>query len=215
MRSRVRDAAGRAITVNDPSRIVSVGGAVTEILYALGLEARVVAVDTTSLFPPRALREKPNVGYMRQLSPEGVLGLAPSLILASESAGPKATLRVLEAAAIPFVRVPDHFTGEGIVEKISHHRAGNRGCRARRLSCGIGGGRSRRACRVAQAHRRAGAGAVRIVLRERPADGRRPRHRRRRHHPAGRRAPMRSPISRATRSSTTKRSSRPSPTPCS
>jgi iron complex transport system substrate-binding protein len=114
----VRDAGGRDVTIHDSSRIVSVGGAVTEILYALGLEQRVIAVDTTSLYPPRALAEKPAVGYMRQLSPEGVLGLGPSLVLANDGAGPKETIAVLEAARVPFVRVPDTFTGEGIVEKI-------------------------------------------------------------------------------------------------
>ncbi len=114
----VRDAGGRDVVITDASRIVSVGGAVTEILYALGLEHRVVAVDTTSLYPPRALAEKPAVGYMRQLSPEGVLGLGPSLVLANDGSGPKETIAVLEAARVPFVRVPDTFTGEGIVEKI-------------------------------------------------------------------------------------------------
>src|SRR5262245_19962910 len=114
----VRDAAGRTVTIKDASRIVSVGGAVTEILYAIGLEQRVIAVDTISTFPPRALAEKPNVGYMRQLSPEGVLGLGPSLVLAADGSGPKETIAVLDAAAIPIVHVPDRFTGEGIVEKI-------------------------------------------------------------------------------------------------
>jgi iron complex transport system substrate-binding protein len=102
----VRDAAGRSVKIKDAGRIVSVGGAVTEILYALGLENRVIAVDTTSLYPPRALAEKQNVGYMRQLSPEGVLGLGPSLVLAAEGSGPTGTIAVLEAASIPFVQIP-------------------------------------------------------------------------------------------------------------
>src|SRR5262245_31645671 len=83
----VRDAGGRSVTIRDASRIVSVGGAVTEILYALGLEQRVIAVDTTSLYPPRALAQKPSVGYMRQLSAEGVLALGPSLVLAVRRLG--------------------------------------------------------------------------------------------------------------------------------
>ncbi len=115
----VKDAVGRNVSISDASRIVSIGGAVTEILYALGLEQRVVAVDTTSLYPPQALKTKANVGYLRQLSPEGVLGLNPSLVLAAEGAGPKEAVSVLETAAVPYVRVPDHFTGEGIVEKIN------------------------------------------------------------------------------------------------
>ena len=96
--------------MKDASRIVSVGGAVTEILYALGLADRIVAVDTTSLFPAEALKQKPNVGYMRALSAEGVLGLNPSLVLAIDGAGPKETIAVLEAATVPLVRVPDRYT---------------------------------------------------------------------------------------------------------
>jgi iron complex transport system substrate-binding protein len=114
----VTDATGRSVAISDASRIVSVGGAVTEILYALGLDQRVVAVDTTSLYPPRALAQKPSVGYMRQLSAEGVLALGPSLALAAEGSGPPQTLAVLEAASIPFVLVPERFTGDGIIEKI-------------------------------------------------------------------------------------------------
>ena len=114
----IKDGSGKSVSIPDASRIVSVGGAVTEILYAIGLEGRVVAVDTTSLYPQR-VTDKPKVGYMRQLSPEGVLGLAPTLILASEGSGPKETISVLESASVPFVSVPDHFTGDGILEKIS------------------------------------------------------------------------------------------------
>jgi iron complex transport system substrate-binding protein len=114
----VRDATGRTVSIENPRRIVSIGGAITEILYALGLEERIVAVDTTSLYPPRALVDKPNVGYMRQLSSEGILGLSPTLILAPEGAGPKDTIAVLENAGVPFVSVPDHFSADGIVERI-------------------------------------------------------------------------------------------------
>jgi iron complex transport system substrate-binding protein len=102
----------------DPSRIVSIGGAITEILYALGLQQNIVAVDTTSLYPPEALQTKPNVGYMRQLSAEGVLGLSPTLIFAVEGSGPQAAIDILSQAQVPFVSVPDRFTGDGIVDKI-------------------------------------------------------------------------------------------------
>ena len=114
----VRDARGRDVMIGHPSRIVSIGGAVTEILYALGADDLVVAVDSTSLFPPKAMTDKPNVGYMRQLSAEGVLGLNPQLILAIAGAGPQATLDVIDQAGIPLILVPDNFTEAGMVEKI-------------------------------------------------------------------------------------------------
>lgn len=114
----VRDARGREVQIGDISRIVSIGGAITEIRYALGRADLIVGVDSTSMHPVEALKTKPNVGYFRQLSPEGVLSLAPSLILASEGSGPRETVSVLEAAEIPFVRIPDSYDGKGIVEKI-------------------------------------------------------------------------------------------------
>jgi len=108
-----------AITPYDSSRIVSIGGSITEILYALGLQQRIVAVDTTSLYPQTALQEKPNVGYMRQLSAEGVLSLSPTLILAIDGSGPKETIELLSQARIPFATIADKFTGDGIIDKIS------------------------------------------------------------------------------------------------
>ena len=114
----VHDARNRDIMISDPARIVSIGGAITEILYALGFEDRLAGVDTTSLYPPAALRDKPNVGYMRQISAEGVLGLNPSLVLAVQGSGPKETMDVLEAATVPLVVVPDIFSEKGLLDKI-------------------------------------------------------------------------------------------------
>lgn len=114
----IHDARGRDVTIGHPNRIVSVGGAVTEILYALGAEDRIVAVDTTSLYPPNAMADKPNVGYMRQLSAEGVLGLNPQLVLAITGSGPRETIDVIDAAKVPLIMVPESYSEAGMVEKI-------------------------------------------------------------------------------------------------
>ncbi|MBJ7404662.1 MAG: hemin ABC transporter substrate-binding protein [Bradyrhizobium sp.] len=114
----VHDARHRDIAVTDVARTVSIGGAITEILYALGLESRVVGIDTTSLYPPAALRDKPNVGYMRQISAEGVLGLDPTLILAIQGSGPRETMEILETAKVPLVLVPETYSEDGLIEKI-------------------------------------------------------------------------------------------------
>jgi len=111
------DATGKQVTVSANQRIVAVGGAVTEIVYALGLEDRLLAVDTTSLYPAAAT-ELPNVGYMRQLSAEPILALGPDLVLAIEDAGPPAALDQLRDAGVPVVVVPDDYTPEGVLEKI-------------------------------------------------------------------------------------------------
>lgn len=98
-------------------RIVSVGGAVTEIIYALGEQDRIVAVDTTSIFP-RETDALPKVGYMRQLAAEGVLSLNPDLVLAIEGSGPQPAIDVLKASAVPYIEVPESFAAEGILKKI-------------------------------------------------------------------------------------------------
>jgi iron complex transport system substrate-binding protein len=114
----VHDARGRDVTIGHPTRIVSIGGSVTEILYALGVEDRIVAVDTTSLYPPKAMADKPSVGYMRQLSAEGVLGLNPQLVLAITGSGPKETIDVIDAAKVPLIMVPETFSEDGMLAKI-------------------------------------------------------------------------------------------------
>lgn len=131
----VHDARDRDVRIENPSRIVSIGGAITEILYALGFEDRLAGVDSTSLFPPAALRDKPNVGYMRQLSAEGVLGLNPSLVLAMQGSGPKETIDILDAARVPLVMVPETFSEQGLLDKIALvGRAVDAGPRAECLS---------------------------------------------------------------------------------
>lgn len=102
----------------DTSRIVSIGGAITEILYDLGMDGKIVAVDTTSVYPPAALAEKPNVGYMRALSAEGVLSMSPTLLLVSEAAGPPDATDVLKRSSVPFISVSDETTPAAVSERI-------------------------------------------------------------------------------------------------
>lgn len=99
-------------------RIVSLGGAVTEILYRLDRQADIVGVDSTSQFPPEALATKPNVGYVRALGAEGLLSLQPTAVLAIEHAGPSDVLRIVETAGVPITRIPDEPTPEGVLRRI-------------------------------------------------------------------------------------------------
>jgi len=101
----------------NPSRLVAIGGSLTEIVYALGEEELLVARDSTSMFPPQAM-ELPDIGYMRQLSPEGVLSVAPTAILALEGSGPPEAMDVLTKGSVPLVLVPESFDRDGILRKI-------------------------------------------------------------------------------------------------
>lgn len=101
-----------------PRRIVSIGGAVTEILYRLGRGGEIVGVDSTSQHPAEALRTKANVGYVRALGAEGILSLRPTHVIAVEGAGPPDALRLVEQAGVRIVRVPEEFGEEGTVRRV-------------------------------------------------------------------------------------------------
>lgn len=104
-------------TVADASRISVAGGSVTEILYALGEQSRIIGVDTTSNYPAAAL-DLPQLGYVRNLSTEGVLSLSPTLVLGEHDMGPPDVLAQLQRVGIPIVAVPEQFDYEGIVNKV-------------------------------------------------------------------------------------------------
>ena len=77
----------------------------TELVYALGRGDTLVGRDTSSVFPEEALR-LPDVGYHRQLSAEGVLSLAPTLVLATAHAGPPEAVDQLRAAGVTVLLLP-------------------------------------------------------------------------------------------------------------
>ena len=99
-------------------RVVSIGSAVTEIVAALDAMCRVIATDTTSLYP-HAVFDLPRVGYMRTLAAEGIVALGPSLVLASDRAGPDAVLRQIKDAGIALRLVPDEPQIHAIAPKIA------------------------------------------------------------------------------------------------
>lgn len=105
-------------TSNDNSvKIVSVGGAATEIVYALGAGEKLVGVDTSSVYPEAATK-LPQVGYQRTLSAEGVLSLKPSVVFVLPEAGPPSAIQQIENAGIKVVKVSNEPTVEGTKTKI-------------------------------------------------------------------------------------------------
>ncbi|HGM5583192.1 TPA: hemin ABC transporter substrate-binding protein [Pseudomonas putida] len=82
-----------------PQRWVSAGGALSEWISALGGEARLVGVDTTSQHPP-SLKALPSIGYQRQLSAEGILSLRPDVLVGTEEMGPPPVLAQVRGAGV-------------------------------------------------------------------------------------------------------------------
>lgn len=114
----VKDAQGNDVEIKDASRIVSLGGAVTEIVFALGAGDQVVGVDTSSTYPKEKVEGLPKVGYQRRLAAEGVLSLKPTLVLATDEAGPPEAIQQLRDSGVTVLIVKDEDTVEGAKAKI-------------------------------------------------------------------------------------------------
>ena len=117
VRDSVQVAGSACHPVSDTDRVVVAGGSITEILYALELEDRLVGVDRTSNFPAAALG-LPSVGYVRNLSAEGVLSLQPTLILGEDDMGPDSVLSQVRGAGVQVVQFLEAHTATGILEKV-------------------------------------------------------------------------------------------------
>ncbi|HEN8800550.1 TPA: ABC transporter substrate-binding protein [Pseudomonas putida] len=89
----------QALAAQLPQRWVSAGGALSEWITALGGEARLVGVDTTSQHPA-SLKSLPSVGYQRQLSAEGILSLRPDVLVGTDEMGPPPVLAQIRTAGV-------------------------------------------------------------------------------------------------------------------
>lgn len=99
-------------------RVVSIGGDITEIIYALDAQQNLVARDSTSQQPALALK-LPDVGYMRQLNAEGILSMKPTLVIASELAKPSLALQQVAQAGVKVVMITGKPSLNAIHEKIA------------------------------------------------------------------------------------------------
>ena len=99
-------------------RLISIGGALTEIVYLLKANSQLVGVDTTSIYPAAATR-LPNVGYARSLSAEGILALRPTQLIATEDAGPPVVIKQIIDAQIPLTILPSGHQFKDLTDRVS------------------------------------------------------------------------------------------------
>lgn len=107
-----------AAETGPPRRLVAAGGAVTEIIYALGQGDRLAGSDISSLWP-EDVKRLPRIGYLRTLSAEGILALHPDMLLTTPEAGPPATLEHLRAGRVRIETIPGGFTPESVETKLT------------------------------------------------------------------------------------------------
>ncbi len=130
----VSDDAGRQVTLRHaPQRIVSIAPSNTEILFALGLEGKIVAVDQYSDYPPEA-RQKPQLGSYVEPDLEQIVAAAPDLVLATgvhaETVVPELESLRLTVAVINPGNLDEVLDGIGLVGRVTGEDA-----RATILAC--------------------------------------------------------------------------------
>ncbi len=103
----------------EKQRIVSAGNGVTELIYALGAGDQVVAVDVTSNWPS-ATHKLPKLGYHKQMSAEGILAMAPTLLVGTEDMGPPSTISQLKSAGVQVESMPLGYSQEMIKYRIEY-----------------------------------------------------------------------------------------------
>lgn len=97
----VVDAAGRRVDIPVfPSRIISLVPSITETLFALGLEDRIVGVTRYCAEPSTKVAEKPKVGGQKNPDLTKMQFLHPDLILANIEENRREDVETLEAMGI-------------------------------------------------------------------------------------------------------------------
>ena len=113
----VVDETGAEITVESVERIIPLDGDVAEVVFALGLGPNVVATDLSATYPPEA-DALPEIGYQRAISAETVASYKPTVLLATDIAGPPEALDDLRRLGYPLVILPNEATSTGAGRKI-------------------------------------------------------------------------------------------------
>lgn len=99
------------------TKIITLNGAVTEIVCALGFEKNIIATDVTSTYPS-SLKVK-DVGHVRNLSIETILSLKPTLVLGTKSDMKPEMISRIKAAGIKTHFFEQEFSVDGTKKLIS------------------------------------------------------------------------------------------------
>ncbi|NHA02746.1 ABC transporter substrate-binding protein [Mucilaginibacter sp. HC2] len=100
-----------------PKRIITLNGALTETVDALGLGKSIVAVDVTSTYPAY-VNTLPKVSKNRSVSAEGLISFSPDVVLAPDGSISKEIESQINAAGIKLVRIKQFFTIDGTYQFI-------------------------------------------------------------------------------------------------
>lgn len=102
------------VTAAAPKRIITLSGALTETVDALGFGKSIVATDVTSIYPAY-VNSLPKVSKNRTVSAEGLISFKPDLVLAPEGSVSKEIAYQLQSAGINLVNIKQEFSVAGSI----------------------------------------------------------------------------------------------------
>ncbi|RRJ94520.1 ABC transporter substrate-binding protein [Opitutaceae bacterium TAV4] len=112
------DASAITTDAKPPRRIVTLGAAVTETVYALGAGDEIVARDTSSTHPKEA-QALPDAGYFRTIEAARILAQKPTLVLAAGGTGPDSQVALLEQSGVELVHLDERPSVDATVSMIT------------------------------------------------------------------------------------------------
>jgi iron complex transport system substrate-binding protein len=102
-----------SVTPAKVEKIVSLNGAVTEIIAALGHEKEIVGTDVTSTYPESLKTTAKDLGHIRQVSIEAIMALQPTVILATDKDMSPELLEKIKKSGVKAQVFTQEFTPEG------------------------------------------------------------------------------------------------------
>jgi iron complex transport system substrate-binding protein len=95
----------------EPRRLVSLAPSLTEIVFLLGQEGKLVGVTRYCNYPPQA-EALPRIGGVADPDIERIVAAAPDLVLCTTDGNPKEKVRAIEEMGIPcFAASPQDLSG--------------------------------------------------------------------------------------------------------
>lgn len=105
--------------VHQNEKIVSLNGAISEVLAVLGVESQIVGVDVTSTYPEALQIKATNLGHVRSITAESILGLKPTVVFATSNDINPTLSQQLKAANVSLVLIDQEYSPAGTKKLIT------------------------------------------------------------------------------------------------
>nr|WP_297309063.1 helical backbone metal receptor [uncultured Flavobacterium sp.] len=105
--------------IDENQKIVSLNGAVSETIAALGASAQIVGVDVTSTYPENLKNTATDLGHVRTITAESILSLKPTVVVATSKDVNPTLNEQLKQAGIQLVVIDQEFSVDGTKKLIT------------------------------------------------------------------------------------------------